>query len=467
MADNINPLSESRGNRTGGVAHGQFDRACAENRRLSLRACPGRGGDGRRRLSRARRRHANRHAVDADRLDFASSPGALVSRRGRINDALQQVVNIARIVAWITSAIAFITWLYRASKNLRPLGLRSPANSPGWAIGCWFVPIMNLIYPYYITAEICRERSPTDSAIAPDRWEDHPCLVRFWWGAHVLMGFYFFCVQKLPVNNLGEIVVQNQGMIAGNVLLLFVAALAILVVRRIDRNQEERYRLLASQPAPTPRAPQPASGRSVCVLKGTVKSARGKAIVRDETGKEIGRLRRVTSSASTWARPTRRCATSIRRKSRGRCARLPCRSWLRRGRSRPARRCRRSTISRPRAKLSPQGRGKAEGRKAETKRSPTLARRRLLRPRPRRAGAGPADQLGQVVAVPLGRGPHGGAAAVARGGRRASGSRRSRSAPATWPTSATPGTPGFPASRWPSRISCSRCRPRSTRSPAS
>ena len=30
-----------------------------------------------------------------------------------------------------------------------------------------------------------------------------------------------------------------------------------------------------------------------------------------------------------------------------------------------------------------------------------------------------------------------------------------------WPTSARPGTPAFRSIRWPSRISCSRCRPRS------
>ena len=70
--------------------------------------------------------------------------------------------------------------------------------------------------------------------------------------------------------------------------------------------------------------------------------------------------------------------------------------------------------------------------------------RGLLRPRSRRPGARPADQLGQVVAVSLGRGSDGRRCCRGTGRPTSSGSRRSRSAPAIWPTSATPGTPAFP-----------------------
>ena len=77
------------------------------------------------------------------------------------------------------------------------------------------------------------------------------------------------------------------------------------------------------------------------------------------------------------------------------------------------------------------------------KTEPSL-RRRLFRPRPRRAGAGPADQLGQVVAVSLGRGSDGAAAAVARGGRRRAALAGRGQRAVSRPTCATPGTPAFP-----------------------
>ena len=99
--------------------------------------------------------------------------------------------------------------------------------------------------------------------------------------------------------------------------------------------------------------------------------------------------------------------------------------------------------------------------------APTTARGRLLRPRSWRRGAGAADQLGQVVAVSLGRRPHGRASALARGGRRPAAVAGRGQCARTWPTSAPPGTPASRSIRWPSRISCSRCRPRSTKWPGS
>jgi hypothetical protein len=43
--------------------------------------------------------------------------------------------------------IVFLVWQYRAAQVAR--ALRYPAlHSPGWGIGCWFVPVVNLWMPY-------------------------------------------------------------------------------------------------------------------------------------------------------------------------------------------------------------------------------------------------------------------------------------------------------------------------------
>ena len=39
------------------------------------------------------------------------------------------------------TAIALLMWVYRASKNLEPLGVQGQRFSPAWAVGWWFVPI--------------------------------------------------------------------------------------------------------------------------------------------------------------------------------------------------------------------------------------------------------------------------------------------------------------------------------------
>ena len=93
--------------------------------------------------------------------------------------------------------------------------------------------------------------------------------------------------------------------------------------------------------------------------------------------------------------------------------------------------------------------------------------RRLLRPRPGHAGPRPADQLGQVVALSHGRGPHGGVAAVARGGRRRSALADRGQCPLSGPRPRRLEPPLSASSAGRTGLRADPSRPRSTRWPAS
>ncbi len=56
---------------------------------------------------------------------------------------------VASVVGVVTiAAIVFACiWQYRAASAARALGYPA-ARSPGWGVGCWFVPIVNLWMPY-------------------------------------------------------------------------------------------------------------------------------------------------------------------------------------------------------------------------------------------------------------------------------------------------------------------------------
>ena len=43
--------------------------------------------------------------------------------------------------------VTFLIWQYRAARVAAALGYRA-ARSPGWGVGCWFVPVVNLWMPY-------------------------------------------------------------------------------------------------------------------------------------------------------------------------------------------------------------------------------------------------------------------------------------------------------------------------------
>jgi hypothetical protein len=79
-------------------------------------------------------------------------------------DPLQVIFSLAVLVAFILALI----WQFRAASAARALGFRA-THSPGWGVGCWFVPVVNLWMPY----QALRDCLPHDD---PHR----PLVLRCW-----------------------------------------------------------------------------------------------------------------------------------------------------------------------------------------------------------------------------------------------------------------------------------------------
>jgi hypothetical protein len=93
-------------------------------------------------------------------------------------------VDRARAVSWleivtgIASAVLFIPMLARINQNARTLGTPDLDATPGWTIGCFLVPILNLYKPHKVVQELWKSSSP-----APRPWRTNPAslLVTVWW----------------------------------------------------------------------------------------------------------------------------------------------------------------------------------------------------------------------------------------------------------------------------------------------
>jgi len=91
---------------------------------------------------------------------------------------------IIELIAYIISIIFFIRWFSRAYSNLhrKVTGL---LYSKGWAIGCWFVPILNFYRPYRIMKELCRKTETLLSIEKPNLSE----TIDVWWFLFIVSAF--------------------------------------------------------------------------------------------------------------------------------------------------------------------------------------------------------------------------------------------------------------------------------------
>jgi Domain of unknown function (DUF4328) len=136
-------------------------------------------------------------------------------------------------LAYLAAAVLFIRWFHRAYRNLDALGSHRN-HGTGWAIGGWFVPIMNLWVPYQVTTDILL------AGEAPTAQRRGYLLIRAWWAGWVIsiIGLRLIGLQD-PDTVTGF---QNHALVA--VVLRFVAmataVLAIVVVGRITGVDDRR-----------------------------------------------------------------------------------------------------------------------------------------------------------------------------------------------------------------------------------
>jgi hypothetical protein len=77
-------------------------------------------------------------------IDNAGTPGYVAPPLPRLPG--QGIFNLFSLLA-VAPLIVFLVWQHRAATTARRLGYPA-ARSPGWGVGSWFVPVVNLWMPY-------------------------------------------------------------------------------------------------------------------------------------------------------------------------------------------------------------------------------------------------------------------------------------------------------------------------------
>ncbi len=144
-------------------------------------------------------------------------------------------------------------WTYRVSRNLAALGTLDPEYSPGWAVGFYFIPILNLFRPYQAMVEIWTGSNPNYLGSQLKRQVSVP-LLNLWWGVWICSAIIGRVMEQSGRGEqaVDELIVQNY-LVLAVVLLLEVPRdlLSLWLVRTLSSAQDERYeKITASSPVP-------------------------------------------------------------------------------------------------------------------------------------------------------------------------------------------------------------------------
>jgi hypothetical protein len=100
-------------------------------------------------------------------------------------DALEMLAGLFQLLVFIVTGIPFLMWIHRANRNARALGAQGMQFTPGWSVGWYFIPVLNLWKPYQAMKEIWQ------ASHNPFSWrsEPIPSLLGNWWGLWLLTNF--------------------------------------------------------------------------------------------------------------------------------------------------------------------------------------------------------------------------------------------------------------------------------------
>jgi hypothetical protein len=141
-------------------------------------------------------------------------------------------------IALLTAGVTFLMWIYRANKNLHALGSQA-SDTPGWAVGFWFIPFLNLYKPFRNAQEVwvlsgqgTTERDEDGYSVQPNA-SGAPQIITAWWTAWILSGITARAIDSGP------------GLLLSSALTVVAGVCVILMIRGVEERQAASWHALA------------------------------------------------------------------------------------------------------------------------------------------------------------------------------------------------------------------------------
>jgi uncharacterized protein DUF4328 len=161
--------------------------------------------------------------------DYSTNPAFSDPLVVRISDFAALPMLVMLIACYVVVGM----WIYRASANAHAIS-DEMTITPGWAVGWYFVPIMNLFKPFQAMREIWM------ASHFKGNWhgEPAPAILGWWWGLWLASNILGNISFRLALNAEPEQLTQSAMLdMVGAAVALPQSLLLITIMRRIVRAQ--------------------------------------------------------------------------------------------------------------------------------------------------------------------------------------------------------------------------------------
>jgi len=169
-------------------------------------------------------------------------------------NVLRGLTALLELLVLLITIILFSIWLHRVNKNLRSLGARNIEFTPGWAVGWFFIPFLNIYMPYKVVKEVWVKSAPDVGTGEAWQQSSSTSLVTWWWFIWIISNVLLRAAGGLSESKSPDTVFLSLKVdLFASTFRIAAGALAIMVVYGIYKRQEERSKQqIVNVPPPPP-----------------------------------------------------------------------------------------------------------------------------------------------------------------------------------------------------------------------
>ncbi|MBE0642522.1 MAG: DUF4328 domain-containing protein [Bacteroidetes bacterium] len=176
-----------------------------------------------------------------DASPFYSPMSTSLDREVSRLDRWLRFADAADLLFFIYTAVVFIVFMHNAYRNIMQPVIANRRFSPGWTIGAFLIPVVNIVLPYSVMREIWQCSRALIRSHVDGHWreEERPLVLRLWWpttlAAFFIMDFSEPLAPLFP--RVGVVVISTWMHIVGVALYLIAVGVTLAMVWKLSAMQ--------------------------------------------------------------------------------------------------------------------------------------------------------------------------------------------------------------------------------------